>query len=243
MDYFGKSNLDFSDFKRTLPKDIADDEEKIKYIKCLYRKIYLLNLLKNRSELADKTCNNYFKVSFSCILESFHLFINKDLRAAYLVLRVSIESYLKFVLLNFINNYNLKHKVNERNFSINYDLLIDILSDTKELDCFNIEHSLEVFSNYYSRLSSLAHANTNLIDNFNPEYLFEIPCHSEKIFKEFYNIFKTLVELYAKLLIPICLNSFVNWDLIVLKRILKVGLSNKAINDIINNILEAKKYF
>lgn len=213
------------------------DENKQKCVYDIFKALYLLNLLKNSVELKTDCNNIYFKNAFSCLIESFILMIDNQIRAAYLVLRSSIESFMKFIILKLretVENFN--YKIDDRSFSKNKNTIDHIITNNDYLNIFGTSSLILTLKNKYGCFSSLSHSSTDLIENFNPEYLLNAKNISDSSLMLFYKHFLETIIVYIKLFIPIFISSFKEWDSSSLTCKLELILSRNQASKLIKKI-------
>ena len=232
MDYRKNCNLEFENFKRNnINFDLLSQNKKT-YIKRIFKRIYLLNLLKNSPALSTLKNNDYFKNSFSCIIESFDLLVSNHIRASYLILRSSMESYLKCII-----NILVSTKPHNSSFKENKNIILEHISKSPYYNnIFSFEKNITNLGSLYGDFSALTHSDTSLIENFSANYLLEIRNVSESSFECCANRFLSVLELFIKILFPVFIDSFKQWNSLVLKDILSVTFSKSEVNDILTSI-------
>ena len=72
---------------------------------------FSINYLRNKVETKRYFNTTYFKITYSCLLESYSLILNNYPRGSSLVLRSALENFIKHVI-NIINSeYNKSNHI------------------------------------------------------------------------------------------------------------------------------------
>lgn len=206
----------------TFPTKIVIDEYKDD-LKKIFSKIYAINYLKNKIETKKFFSTEYFKIVYSCLLESYALLLNNYLRGSSLVLRSSLENFIKHIIETINNLYAKNYNINDRVYVENKVTLGKIINNTikEELKIYadSINSRME---SQYGRLSGLSHSLTvqsrgNTVDYF--FYLNKIDqSNMELVINEFDLILNSIFELS----VIICEPSLKNWDSFELEKILGI---------------------
>ncbi|QIW51735.1 hypothetical protein [Pseudolactococcus raffinolactis] len=203
-------------------KFLSENETRLIYI---FKRIYVINLLKNRVEL-NTIFDENFEESFSLLLETTFSLFSGQYRASLLLLRTTLESVLKFITIKereFIKSKNplvTFEKIDYRFSDTKRKLLNDIGNNIYRYPDYS--QTIEKSVTYYKNLSSVVHSvNKKKLLSFSSFYLDlqdETLVEKEYFFKlhtdTLNNIFTLLFFLSRK--------KFKNWDTYDLQNILKV---------------------
>lgn len=200
-------------------KDIYGDD-----LKEIFSCIYMINYLSNRVELKKNFTSKYFEVTMSCMIEAFDLLVTNHVRGSSLVLRSSLESFLKHILEVCIYNIDDKsYKINDRCYNANKITLDNIINNyIKESfrgKCISLNSKMET---KYGKLSGISHS-----------LVVESTSNTLLYFEDLSKVNKQNIELIIKYFIEIskcvfsfciilCEKSFKNWNSDELKKILTV---------------------
>ncbi|WP_039652370.1 hypothetical protein [Clostridium tyrobutyricum] len=185
--------------------------------------IYAINYLSNRIDLQNFFNSNYYKISFSCLLESFSLILNNYPRGTSLVLRSSLENFIKH-LIETSNNINGKqYSIHDRSYSRNKKTMEEVINN--EYVSSLKEKSISLNSQMetqYKRLSGLSHSLTIESKNNIVKYFSDIAVlNKDNLDTVFEKLFAVLDQIFSFCII-ICQPSLKEWDSHELGKILKM---------------------
>lgn len=197
--------------------------DKEKYEKKLFYEIYFIWYMSNRGELSHFLNHDYYNYTCSFMYESYISLILNQLTAASLLLRSSIENFIKFLLISKnLEPNNTRFKENTRK------LKNEIRNDT-------VNSEIDKLVTIYSDLSSISHsANENKINII--KYLSSTIKSSKKLKKDTISHFKKTVRIYDYFLLKICKLSLSRWDTNDLNNVLHIVFKDKQSKNIINNL-------
>ncbi|MEK4181357.1 hypothetical protein NSQ61_17970 [Aeribacillus sp. FSL K6-1121] len=120
--------------------------------------LYVINYLSKRVELKRFFNTTYYHVSYSCLIEAFHLILENYPRGSALVLRSGLENFLKHTIeISGEGNY----KINDRSYTANMNTLEKIINkevQEKYRKLFRRTNA-QMFT-VYRELSGLSHSLT-----------------------------------------------------------------------------------
>lgn len=226
---------DFNLFKQKY-NIIQENQDKTELF-FLFKSVYAVNYLSSRIEVRQVFNNDFYKVTLSCIKESFMLYKDNYIRASSLVLRSAIENYIKFLLkLNQL-------PINNRIYAENYNLYKSFLSSSLD-DKVNTKKSLlnlnDKLLSFYKRLSGLSHSLTQESKEFTVNFLEEIQNVTVKSQCDFLDIFAKFLNIVQQFDLFICTFSLKNWTTEHLNDLLKLTMGNKRKDRFFNLIKEGK---
>lgn len=208
---------------------ITDEEMKKKSYE-IFKGLFFLNYLSKRAELERFFVNDSIKVSMSCLVESIFMVYNNYNKVGLLILRSSIENYLKFQIELIGEGL---YKVNDRNFTINKVEMEKIIKDRvhpKYKDI--IKSNLSKNETTYSKTSALSHSLNAESKKSLIEYFAQIGSSNEltEVCLKYLN---TTVLSYSEVIVYICKESFFHWELTDLREILEIMFSPKKTQELI----------
>ena len=203
----------------------------------IFNRIYIINVISNRIEFRDYFDSQYFKVVISCSIEAYSLFLDNYLRASALVLRSSLENFIKFIIE--VNNKKEKkqYEINDRVYSSNKAKITEIIDEvflspvSNKLESLNGKMETE-----YKELSALSHSLTresldNVLNYFSElsEMKYE---YSEQIVAKIESVTIYILEV----IILLFRESFILWDSDELKLIIETSYKGRSVKRILNMI-------
>lgn len=213
-----------------------DKDSNFDDLKKIFLSIYALNYIANRVELKSIFQSTYFKISFSCLLETFALILNNYPRAAALVLRSSLENFLKFIIESYKDE---KYKINDRVYSENkktLELIIKEKYDGKlKNECIKINSRMEAT---YKELSGISHSLTPESINNIIKYFTEFNDIKSEIIKKVLDYFNIIIRDMFTFSLIISENSLKLWDSKNLGNIIKLSFGSKRTKTLIELIKE-----
>lgn len=233
------------EFKKLLTETIFDNKfitENQKKIEKIFKRIYVINLFKNRPECKN-IMNESFDMTFTLLLESTYSLFSGQCRASLLLLRSSLESGLHFAVekeRRWINENidpnkkfeALDYRFNETQRKLRSDLEFFLPKENYPDYYLTIERC----TTYYKQLCGIAHSTTkkNPISisyyyaNLERDTLIE----KEAFFKLYLDSLNTLFTLIYFLL----RDSLNKWDTYELKEILKLLFKDKKVEKYIQYV-------
>ncbi|QGG51432.1 hypothetical protein [Lysinibacillus pakistanensis] len=167
----------------------------VEIVRQIFNKIYFVNYLTSRIEVRSNYDSNYFKVTRSCLIEAFILFSQNYLRASSLVLRSSIENFIKHLLQLQSQKINNRVYIENKNEMDNY---LSSISAPVNLKTSLLKINEKLLS-LYKNLSGISHSLTNESKSFSINFTTEI---KELSFENINKVHKNLDD-YLDLLILI----------------------------------------
>lgn len=215
------------EIKTTYKKDLE------KIFLCLYA----INYIQGRTEVKGNFNCDYYRISFSCLIESFSLIINNHPRAASLVLRSGLENFIKFII--FINNKknDENYSINSRSYTANKNTLSCIID--KKYSAFFRDETNSLNSKMeaeYKKLSALSHSLVPESKDNTMKFLSEIKTLNKKNTEVVLEKIKK-VELYIfSFCIILCKTSLKNWQSDELGKILRLVFGKPRTKTFLKNI-------
>lgn len=231
MNYIEDAKNQFNNICKDYPNKVVNIY-KDEIIKIFYS-IYELNYLCNRIELRKFYNSNYFDVSFSCLLESFSLILDNYPRGATLVMRSSLENFLKYII-EFYNKYGKFEEfyIDDRKYTCNKVTLNNIIekmnsigkiSNEVKSECISLNGKMEMFYKKFSGIShSLVPENRNTISYFD-----EIRMIKENHIKTIIDNLKEIVNIFVSFALILGIESFKNWNLEDLREVVEISFGKK----------------
>lgn len=191
-----------------------------KYRKKLFYEIYFLWHISNRGELSHWLRKDYYEYTCSFMYESYISLLLNQLTATSLLLRSSIENFIKFLLISRnLEPNNTRFKENTRKLK-------------NEIKNNNINPEIDKLVTIYGKLSSISHsANKNKIDII--KYLSSTTHSSKKLKKDTISYFIKTVRIYDFFILKICKLSLCQWDTDDLSNVLHIVFNDKQSQKII----------
>ena len=190
-----------------------------KEIEKIFCGIYIINYISNRIEFRNLFNSDYFEVSFSCLMESFSLILNNYPRGASLVLRSSLENFIKFIIQAANNDF----KINDRSYTANKTTLDEIIKTqySEELRDQSISLNSKM-EGIYSSLSGLSHSLTPESKNNTMDYFSDLNIvNKEYICIVLEKTSEVITQMFSFCII-ICQPSLKIWDSWDLQKIFRM---------------------
>lgn len=190
-----------------------------------FLQLYILWNISKRPELKRWLNDEYYIVAISFLLQSFTCLTLNQASGALLLIRSSLENFVKFGLSvagETIDRNLFKNNISKfRKKWASSPILIS---------------SIDRIPDTYRKLSKIAHsATTSEIDM--AEYLGRSFDITENDFTNTNNYITKIIEIYMVVIFYICRDSFKYWDGNDLKKLLQIGFNNK----ITENLIEISK--
>lgn len=232
-------------------KDIDSQVEKIlstsknEEIRCKYNielreifsAIYAINYLKNKVETKYYFNTNYFKITYSCLLESYSLLLNNYPRGSSLVLRSGLENFIKHTISIINTKYNKTYSINDRSYSANKATLEKAISDVLKSSFEQINKEINgQMERQYRELSGLSHSLTPESISNTFDYFFDL----DKVNRNNVDIvivkFTEISKLIFSLSIILCEPSLNLWEKNELEDILNIVFGKRKRDTYVKNI-------
>ncbi|AUD23884.1 MULTISPECIES: hypothetical protein [Bacillus cereus group] len=190
----------------------------------IFSGIFLINYLSNRAELHRFFQTDYYQITFSCIIESYHLLIQNYPRGSLLILRSAIENYFKHLIASVDMEM---YKVHDRVFNAN-KITLDKISNQVYVTDIGVLAKAHIsrLESVYGKLSGLSHSLTAESKSV-VRYFSDIKLNNELSLKAIQEYGK-VIDSIVYLLFPLCYQSFVLWEKNDFEEILDVYLGKKA---------------
>lgn len=188
----------------------------------VYKQIFFINYLANRVETKNFFDTDYYKISFSCLVEANLALLSNYSRGSSLLLRSSLESMLKHLIITLDKN----SEIDDRQYSKNYDALKKSKSTNSKIK----ERVLllnEKMKSLYSNLSSISHSLTELTNENVYKYFSDNRDLNKKSVSAIMNFFEQLVNYTVEISLYLSLCSLENWDTEDLDSLLSLVYGNK----------------
>lgn len=205
----------------------------------IFSDIYAINYLRNKAETKRYFNTNYFKVTYSCLLESYSLILNNYPRGASLVLRSALENFIKHII-NIINSeYGKSYDINDRSYSSNKVTLEKIISDVLKpsFKKINIEINGQM-ERQYKELSGLSHSLTPESISNTFEYFFDLDNLNRKNVDVVIDKFTQVSRVIFSLSVILCEPSLKLWEMDELEGILNIVFGKRKRETYIKKIKE-----
>lgn len=202
-------------------KDLYKDK-----LKKIFLGIYSINYLSNRIELDNFFSTDYYNISFSCLLEAFALILNNYPRGSSLVLRSSLENFVKHIIETSNKIYTSNYDINDRSYTENKKTLENIIKDKYEMSLK--ERSIRLNSQmecYYKRLSALSHSLIPESKNNTISYFSEVSIINNVNLDIVFDKHLEIIKAIFGFSIMICQSSLKNWESVDLQKILRMVFS------------------
>lgn len=202
-----------------------------KEIEKVFLGIYIINYLSNRIELEKFFDYQYYKVSFSCLLESFSLILSNHPRGSSLVLRSALENFIKYIIEVSNSLKNIKYPINDRSYSENKKnlecIIKDYYNDDLKQNSISLNSQMET---YYKKLSGLSHSLTSESKNNVISYFSDIKILNNDNLKIVFDKFLNIIKQMFGFCIIICEPSLKNWDSYDLNKVLRIVFGKSRTN-------------
>lgn len=234
MNYREDSNSQFNVLKeKIIQKNIIDN---FQYSERVYNVLYVINYFSNRVELRRAFSDEYFKMAFSCLIESTVLVTDGYPRATLLTLRNGIDFFTKFIIQHQINSdESCNEVINLARYTPNKGAVDRILKTKSAGDN-------DLWNNYKSINSKLETKYTEysqLVHDLYPRIQINIATYFDEVINQDLEICqsvgKDLEEVFKSILflmLIIQVNSLKNWDSHFLREILSLCLTKGEIRKV-----------
>lgn len=200
-------------------------------VKKIFSKIYAINYLKNKVETKKFFSTLFFKIVYSCLLESYALILNNYTRGASLVLRSSLENFIKHIIETINNLYNQNYNINDSIYVANKktlsEVINNIIKDELKADANSINSRME---SQYKTLSGLSHSLTEQSKNNIVDYFSNLNEINKSNMELVISEFDLVLDLIFELSIIICEPSLKKWDSFELEKILRIVFGKRKSN-------------
>lgn len=188
-----------------------------------FLRVYVLWSLSKRPELEKWLHNNYYVVSLSFLLEAFTCLMLNQTSGAQLLLRSSVENFIKFCL----STENLT--IDNTRFKQNLKSLRTVYNDEKIL-----QH-ISKLETIYHDLSKLSHsASSSEISIVN--YIGQTLNVTELEFTNTITYIRKIIDIYLLFIFTICRESLKKWDSSDLRNTLKIGFKDNKVKSILHQL-------
>lgn len=202
-------------------------------IEKVFLKIYALNYISNRIEICEKFQCNYFKISFSCLMESFSLVLNNYPRGASLVLRSSLENLIKYIISTY-NSDEEAYNIDDRSYTSNKVTLQKIIDNNYNNDlnkkCTTINSQME---RDYKRLSALSHSLVPESATNTFKYFSDMNIINNDIIIEVLDKLNDVLKYIFSFCMIVCQNSIKKWETTNLIKIVRLVFNENTTNNFI----------
>ncbi|MGL9771527.1 hypothetical protein [Enterococcus sp. DIV0996a] len=210
-------------------------EENQDDMKRVFKKIYIINLLKNRVELS-KVLDEEFNMTFSLLLEaSYSLYIGQC-RGSLLLLRSSLESALQFVtrkerkwIIDTFGNRKEFDKLDYRFVETKKKLENDISSYLPREEYKDYYLTIERAVSYYKKLCEVVHSTKTAIPIQISSYYSNLEENTLIDKKKFFELFINSLDVLFTLIYFLLRENFKKWDTYDLINILKITYRDKKL--------------
>lgn len=203
----------------------------------IFKHIYLINFLKNRIELERFFDSDYMNVSMSCMIESFSLILNNYPRGSSLVLRSSLENFLKHLISKHNILKETSFAVNDRNYTANkitFDTMIsEHFKEVFKVQCKSINSKME---SHYKKLSGISHSLVVESRNNLLAFFSDLNTIDSNNVSQVLGVFNKLVICIVENIFILCEPSLKQWERIELEKILLIVFGNRKTQSYLNNI-------
>lgn len=230
IDYMQRAEYQSNNFRtQSIPKLVTCSQSiSKKSFNKSYNHIFVLNLFKSRPELR-RFWNDYFDWSMSFLFEAFISASLAQKNSCYLLLRSSLENFVKFLVVAI----NKRDEINDRGFKDNNHIILT--HDWSNIH-LNPLTKINTFQNDYERFSKLSHSAINLSSEAIINYFDKTSENFSEQFNDSMIEFRSLSKKYIYLIICICEDSFISWNQEELRLILKMIYKDHTLNTILKSL-------
>lgn len=197
-------------------------------VKRVFKRVYVINLLKNRPELQN-IFDDSFDMTFSLILESSYALYTGQCRASLLLIRSALETALQFNITKerewIVQNFEKEkvfQKIDYRFVETKKKLIGDIKEYVSEQEYSEYYLTIERSLSYYKKLSEVVHSSGSRVP-LEISYFYQNLKEDTIIDKKkFFDLFSNSLETLFTLLYFLSRERFKNWDSYELRNILSV---------------------
>lgn len=211
-------------------------------VKSIFLKIYAINYITNRIEVKENFYSDYFKITFSCLIESYTLLLNNYPRGALLVLRSSLENFVKHIIYILNESNGHTYDINDRSYTANKVTLDEIIDKTYDIilktECIRLNSRME---NEYKKLSGLSHSLVPESKNSIINYFSDIKIINEDNINLTLEKISNIAESIFSFCIIICQASIKNWESIQLEKVFRLVFGIRKTETYIELLKENRK--
>lgn len=203
----------------------------------IFKHIYLINFLKNRIELGRFFDTEYMNISISCIIESFSLLLNNYPRGSSLVLRSSLENFLKHLISKHNFFIEVNYTISDRNYTANkltFETIIDrhfkevFKSDGKSLNS-KMESS-------YKKLSGISHSLVTESKNNLLIYFSDLCVINPNNISQVIDIYNKIIICIVENILILCEPSLKCWELMEVQKLLRIVFGSRKTKSYLDKI-------
>lgn len=206
-----------------------------KELKSIFLKIYAINFISNRVEFSELFKSNYYSVSFSCLLESFSLILNNYPRGSALVLRSSLENFIKYIIDQYDSIDEPKYLVNDRSYTENKKTLEVVINNECNTSFKEMGHSLNSkMETQYRKLSALSHSLIPESKNNTIQYLSQIDNINIDNLNIVIEKFVNITDNIFSFCIILCSFSLKEWETDTLEKIFRLAFGKNKTKKVLN---------
>lgn len=206
-----------------------------KFKKC-YFSLYAINFLSTRIEVSKYFVNDYYQICLSTLKETILLFKDSYIRAASLILRSSIENFLKFVLEKHnLTVHDKSYSANRNTFENNIDKIVNPHYSLIKKSLLSLNNKL---FNIYRTISSLSHSLTSQSKDLTLQFFLQKEQVDINYKKEFIDKLEITLETIQSFNLYLTKFSTRNWTTQELMQLLSINIGNKRMNSWIKFIKE-----
>lgn len=203
----------------------------------IFKHIYLINFLKNRIELEKFFESEYMNISMSCIIESFSLIINNYPRGSSLVLRSSLENFLKHLILKHSSLKEITPNVNDRNYTANKNTYDNIINNHfKDIFKFESKGINSKMESHYKKLSGISHSLVTESRNNLLMFFSDLDNVDSNNISHVLDLFSKIVVCIVENLVILCEPSLKHWEYKELEKLLLIVFGTRKTKTYLTNI-------
>lgn len=205
-------------------KFLLKNETQMKYF---FRRIYVINLLKNRLELSD-IFDGSFNEPFSLLLESTFSMFSGQCRASLLLLRSALESIFHFCTMKererikTIDSDAIFNEIDYRFIDTKKKLVGDITPYVSEKEYGEYFTTIERCATYYKKLSGVVHSMNRKSPILISTFYVDLQEDTLIDIDDFFELYRETLNNIFVLLYFLLRSNLKEWDTYDLKDILKV---------------------
>ena len=220
----------------TTGSDLIKERYELELIE-VFSYIYAINYLKNKVELKKYFDSTFFKITYSCLLESYSLILNNYSRGSSLVLRSALENFTKHIIHIVNSEYNEVYPINDRSYSINKTTLEKVINERIKENFKQLSKEINgKMEREYRILSGLSHSLTPESINNTLNYFFDLRNVNDENVSLVLGKLKEVCMLIFSLLVILCEPSFKLWNKDELENILLIVFGRRKTSSYINKI-------
>lgn len=187
--------------------------------------IYMINYVSNRIEFKKRFSSDYFNISFSCLIESFSLILNNYPRGASLVLRSSLENFIKFIIqANNKTNFKIDDKIYTNNKAT-----LDRIIEAQDIEPLKKQYfrANSKMQKEYDNLSGISHSLTLESKSNTVDYFSDLSIVNKNSMILVLQKIKNIINQMFVFCIMIGQPSFKIWDSFDLEKIFRMVFGKK----------------